>query len=61
MEKKTTRIGRPPGRVYVQTKSVKLREEDKRRLRALAAKLDRDESSVIREAVRLLAKREGVE
>jgi predicted transcriptional regulator len=53
--------GRPEGRTYPHTKSLKLREVDKRRLERLAEKLDRDESAVIRYAVEQLAKREGVE
>jgi hypothetical protein len=50
MEDKRER-GRPQGKQYVATKSLKLREAD----------VDRDQSWVIREAVRLLAVREGVE
>jgi hypothetical protein len=60
MEDKRER-GRPQGKQYVATKSLKLREADVRRLARLAEKMDRDQSWVIREAVRLLAVREGVE
>lgn len=53
--------GRPKGKTYPHVRSIKLREEDMRRLRALAQKLDRDQSWVIRQAVLEMAKREKVE
>lgn len=53
--------GRPRGKRYVRQKSLKLREEDVRRLEALSLKLDRDQSSVIRLALQELAKREKIE
>ncbi len=56
----STRRGRPPGLRYTRSKSLKLREEDLLRLMGLAAKMDRDQSWVIREAVARMAKQEGV-
>lgn len=60
MEKPEKKPGRPEGRAYPYMKSLKLREVDMVRLRALAVKLDRDMSWVIREAVERMAKQEGV-
>ena len=55
------RPGRPEGRAYPHSKTLKLRDADVQRLDRLAGKLDRDASWVIREAVRRMAVAEGVE
>jgi predicted transcriptional regulator len=53
--------GRPQGRVYVRTKTVKLRQSDVDRLEALAKDYDRDQSWVIRHAIERLMEERGLE
>ena len=53
--------GRPSGRAWSYKTSLYLPEEEARLLERLAKKLDRSHNWTMREALRELAKREGVE
>jgi predicted transcriptional regulator len=57
----TSTRGRPEGKTYPHTKSLKLRAIDVQRLEKLSVKMDRDQSWVIRRAIEELAQREGVD
>ncbi len=54
-------MGRPPGKEFPHYKGIRMKDEDVRRLEALSQKLEQPEAEVVREALRELARREGVE
>lgn len=53
--------GRPAGRDFEITKSLRFRPEDNRRMQALASLKGCSEAAVVRAALQEMAKREGLE
>lgn len=53
--------GRPEGRAYPHVRAIRLSDRDHERVTRLALKLELPEVAIIRQAIRELAQREGLE